>query len=281
MFFKANESIPLVKEGGCMLKGAIHLHSVYSDGEFTLSELRDTLIAEGCSFAFMTDHAEFFDRWKRRNYVIECASLSDEDFRFIPGFEYSCYERMHVLGLGVTDLTRTLDPQEIIKIIATNGGVSIIAHPKNEFFPWIETFDELPNGIETWNSKYDGRYAPRVATFKLLERLQWRKPEICAYYGVDLHWRGQYRGLLNLARCGSNSREEILGAFARGEYQGAKDDLILPSNGRLPESLLASFEVAHARSVSLRRAVKRVKQALGKFGVDLPAPLKAQFRRIF
>jgi hypothetical protein len=270
-----------VKEGIYMLKGAIHLHSVYSDGELTLSELRDALIAEGCSFACLTDHAEDFDRWKRRNYVIECASLSDEDFRFIPGFEYSCYERMHVLGLGVTELARTLNPQEIIRLIATSGGVSIIAHPKNEFFSWIETFDELPNGIETWNVKYDGRYAPRVATFKLLERLQWRKPEMRAYYGLDLHWRTQYRGLLNLTHCRSNSREEILGAFARGDYQGVKDDLTLPSNGRLPESLLASFEVTHARSVSLRRAVKMVKQALSKCGVNLPAPLRAQFRRIF
>jgi hypothetical protein len=264
-----------------MLKGAIHLHSVYSDGEFTLSELRETLIAEGCSFACLTDHAEYFDRWTKRNYIVECASLSDDDFRFIPGFEYTCYERMHVLGLGVTADAGTLNPQEVIRLIAKSGGVSIIAHPKNELFGWIETFDELPNGIETWNSKYDGRYAPRVATFKLLERLQTRKPEMRAYYGVDLHWRIQYRGLLNITQCRSNSREEILRAFAHGDYQGVKDDLTLPSNGRLPESLLASFEVIYGRSNRMRQAVNRVKQALSRCGVNVPAPLMAQLRRIF
>jgi hypothetical protein len=264
-----------------MFKGAIHLHSVYSDGEFTLAELRETLIAAGCSFACMTDHAEYFDRQKTRDYFAECDSLSDDRFRFIPGFEYSCYERMHVLGLGVTEAAETQDPQEVIRIIARSRGVSIIAHPKDEFFGWIETFDELPNGIETWNSKYDGRYAPRVATFQLLERLRRRKPEMRAYYGVDLHWRRQYRGLLNLARCRSNSREEILGAFARGDYQGVKDDLALPSDGRLPAPLLASFEVMRARSDLMRLAVKRIKQALNRFGVNVPAPLKAQLRRIF
>jgi hypothetical protein len=102
-----------------------------------------------------------------------------------------------------------------------------------------------------------------------------------AYYGVDLHWRGQHRGLLNLVRCQSNSLEEILGAFARGDYQGVKDDLALPPDGRLPESLLASFQVAHARSVRMRRSVKMVKQALKRCGVSVPAPLKAQLRRIF
>ena len=264
-----------------MFKGAIHLHSVYSDGEFTLAELREALIAAGCSFACMTDHAEYFDRQKTRDYIAECASLSDDRFRFIPGFEYECYERMHVLGLGVTEPAGTQNPEEVISLTRERGGVSIIAHPKNEFFAWIETFDELPNGIETWNSKYDGRYAPRVATFKLLERLRRRNPEMRAYYGLDLHWRRQCRGLLNLARCRSNSREEILDAFARGDYQGVKDDLALPSDGQLPESLLASFDVAHARSDRMRQAVKRVKQALRKCGVSVPTPLKAQLRRIF
>jgi hypothetical protein len=264
-----------------MFKGAIHLHSVYSDGEFTLAELREALIAAGCSFACMTDHAEYFDRPMTRDYVAECASLSDDRFRFIPGFEYSCYESMHVLGLGVTEEAGTLDPQEVIRLIARRGGVSIIAHPKDQFFGWIETFGELPDGIETWNSKYDGRYAPRIATFQLLDRLRRRKPDIRAYYGIDLHWRRQYRGLLNIACCGSNSREEILGAFARGDYQGVKDDLALPSDGRLPAPLLASFEVRRARSDQMRRAVKIIKQALKRYGVNVPAPLKAQLRRIF
>jgi hypothetical protein len=264
-----------------MFKGAIHLHSVYSDGEFTLAELREALVAAGCSFACMTDHAEYFDRLMTRDYVAECASLSDDCFQFIPGFEYSCYEGMHVLGLGVTEASGTQDPQEVIRLTRERGGVSIIAHPKDEFFEWIETFGELPDGIETWNAKYDGRYAPRVATFQLLERLRRRKPEMRAYYGVDLHWRRQYRGLLNLARCRSNSREEILSAFARGDYQGVKDDLTLPSDGRLPVSLLASFEAAHARSDHMRRAAKVVKRALKRCGVNVPAPLKSRLRRIF
>ncbi|MGE0131187.1 MAG: PHP domain-containing protein [Blastocatellales bacterium] len=264
-----------------MFKGAIHLHSVYSDGDFTLAELREALSVVGCSFACMTDHAEYFDQQKARDYIAECASLSDDRFRFIPGFEYECRERMHVLGLGVTETAGTQDPQEVIKLIARRGGVSIIAHPKNEFFAWIETFDELPNGIETWNSKYDSRYAPRVGTFKLLERLQRRKPEMRAYYGLDLHWRHQYRGLLNIAQCRSRSREEILAAFAQGDYQGLKDDLALPSDGCLPESLLASFEAAHARSDRMRQVVKKVKRIMRGCGVSVPAPLKARLRRIF
>jgi len=281
LFLKDHRSATRKKEGRFMFKGAIHLHSVYSDGEFTLTEMREALVAAGCSFACMTDHAEYFDRLMTRDYVAECASLSDDSFQFIPGFEYSCYEGMHVLGLGVTEAAGTRDPQKVIRLTRERGGVSIIAHPKDEFFEWIETFGELPDGIETWNSKYDGRYAPRVATFRLLERLRRRKPEMSAHYAIDLHWRRQYRGLLNIACCASNSREEILGAFARGDYLGVKEDLALPSDGRLPLSLLASFEAAHARSDHMREAAKVVKRALQRCGVNVPAPLKSQLRRIF
>ncbi|HKC88863.1 MAG TPA: hypothetical protein VKG02_22960 [Blastocatellia bacterium] len=123
-----------------MFKGAIHLHSVYSDGEFTLAELREALDAAGRSFACMTDHAEYFDRLMTRDYVAECASLSDDRFRFIPGFE---------------------------------------------------------------------------------------------------------------------------------------------SDGRLPVSLLASFKAARALSDHMRRAAKVIKRALKRCGVNVPAPLKSQLRRIF
>src|SRR5262245_61141110 len=114
---------PDIPRRGFMLKGAIHLHSVYSDGEFTLAELREALVAAGCPFACMTDHAEYFNRLMTRDYVAECASLSDDRFRFIPGLEYSCYEGMHVLGLGVTEAAGTRDPQDVIRLTRERGGV--------------------------------------------------------------------------------------------------------------------------------------------------------------
>ena len=40
-----------------MLRGALHIHSTWSDGEFTLSELRHILVGAGCRFACVTDHA--------------------------------------------------------------------------------------------------------------------------------------------------------------------------------------------------------------------------------
>jgi predicted metal-dependent phosphoesterase TrpH len=264
-----------------MFRGVIHCHSTYSDGEFSLRELRATLTAAGFDFVCMTDHAEAFDGESLRAYVEECEALSDARFRFVAGLEFECERRMHVLGYGVTALAGATDPQEVIRHIAREGGVSVIAHPMDSMFPWVESFEALPDGIEAWNSKYDGRYAPRPGTFRLLRRLQERKPEMRAFYGTDLHWRKQFRGLTNVLRCESPTRAGVLGAFRSGDYFATKGGLELPSDGLLPETLMRRFGRTNALYHRARRLLKETKRASGRLGKNLPAPVKAQLRRIF
>jgi hypothetical protein len=263
-----------------MLKGALHVHSTYSDGEFTLAELREIFLADGCSFVCMTDHAEHLDSATLPAYVEECRSRSDAKFRFVAGLEYGCERRMHILGYGATRLATTTDPQEVIRHIDSQGAVSVIAHPRDEFFEWIEQFQTLPRGIETWNSKYDGRYAPRPGTFALLGRVQQRAPHMHAFFGQDLHWKKQYRGLFIEADC-ANDDAAIINALARGAFRGQKGELALPSSGVVPAELLAEFGKAHDRSYSMWRFLKNAKGALDRLGIPVPQSLKAHLRRIF
>jgi hypothetical protein len=264
-----------------MLKGALHIHSTYSDGEFTLGEVREIFLFAGCSFACMTDHAESFDADTLKAYVSECHLLSDDRFCFIAGLEYECQQRMHVLGLGVTSLVAAKDPQEVIRHIQREGGVSVIAHPADTMFPWIEMFDTLPHGIEAWNSKYDGRYAPRPGTFDLLRRLQERKPEMHAFYGQDLHWKKQFRGLFHQVRYAAPVRAEILAALAHGHYVGIKENLALPSSGNLPLDLLERFRSVSERSRRMRQLIKGIKKMADGFGIAVPTSVKSHLRRFF
>lgn len=264
-----------------MLKGAIHTHSTFSDGEFTLAELREIFTSAGCSFVAITDHADSFEPEKLEDYVAECASLSDDHFRFIPSLEYTCVDKMHILGYGVTSLAHSVDPQEVIRHIQSHRGIAVIAHPRDAAFSVIETFESLPDGIEIWNTKYDGRYAPRPGTIRLLERLRQRKPDLHAFYGLDLHWKQQYRGLLNVVNCTSPLREEVLAALARGDYFASKDDLSLPSSGEIPEALVERFAASHERSTRMRNFMTGAKKALDRAGIAVPPSLKARLRRMF
>lgn len=264
-----------------MLKSAIHIHSTYSDGEFTLAELRAVYSTAGYDFICMTDHAEFFDQEKILAYVKECENLSDEKFRFIPGLEFECERRMHILGFGVTSLVKTLNPQEVIQHIKNENGISVIAHPMDTMFDWIESFKVLPDGIESWNSKYDGRFAPRPETFQLLNRLQACKPEMLAFYGQDLHWKNQYKGLFNKVNCDLLESTYLLKAMKIGDFKGVKDGLELASNGHLPSALLDNFGSINRRYHKKRKLLKKIKKTIDKFGVSIPAPIKTQLRRIF
>lgn len=264
-----------------MLKGAIHIHSTYSDGEFTLPELRALYLAEGCGFVSMTDHAEWFDERSLAAYQGECAALSDDKFCFVHGLEYECEQRMHILGFGAGKLASTKDPQQVIRHIDAQDAISVIAHPKDSFFPWIESFETLPAGIETWNSKYDSRYAPRPHTFALLQRLQQRKPGMLAFYGQDLHWKKQFHELFVELNCESNGPDQILNALRSGSYSGTKGALSLPSTGKLGDDLLSEFERQHRNSDRMRNLFKSGKKALDRMGIKVPASVKTKLRGIF
>jgi len=264
-----------------MLKGVLHIHSRYSDGEFTLDELRKIFLCEGCSFVCMTDHAEYFNEDSILRYVAECEALSDAKFRFVPGLEYRCERNMHILGYHATQLTPATDPQVVIRHIDAQGALSVVAHPRDDFFQWIEGFAALPQGIETWNTKYDGRYAPRSGTFALLQRLKGRSPGMHAFYGIDLHWKRQFRSFFVNLDCDSIETGAILAALREGKYSAQKEDLHLPSSGVLPDPLLRQFDRVHARSHRMRNWLKNSKKALDRYGIRFPESVKAQLRRIF
>ena len=264
-----------------MLKAVLHAHSTYSDGEFTLAELKNIYVEQGCAVMCITDHAESFDQEKLSKYVAECAMLSDRKFLIVPGLEFECEQRMHILGYGVTALAATTDPQLVIRHIENNNGIAVIAHPKDAMFSWIESFGVLPCGIETWNSKYDGRYAPRPGTFQLLRRLQKRRSDMKAFYGQDLHWRKQFRGLFTQVQIDVLDRDAILCALGDGQFNGVKAEIELPSSGELTSDQVALFTAQHAKSDRLRKLMRASKEALDGLGIAIPAPIKSQLRRIF
>lgn len=265
-----------------MVKGALHIHSVYSDGEFTLAELRERYLEAGCRFACVTDHADYFDDGAKLDaYRRECDERSDDRFRFIAGLEFSCVDRMHILGYGVTAPIDSTDPATVIRHIQAQGGLAVIAHPKDTAFPSIEAFSPPPDGIEVWNTKYDGRYAPRPATFTMLARVKSRHPSVGAFYGQDLHWKRQYRGMMTLLAVDRSDRTAVLEALRAGQYAGVKGELRLPSNGVLTPAQLREFERVHSRSHRMRGWMTQAKRWMEGIGLRVPGSVKTQLRRIF
>jgi len=261
--------------------GAMHAHTTYSDGELSLRDLRRTFEDAGCQFVFVSDHADSLTPESVEAYRRECAELSDDRFVFVPSLEFTCVERMHILGYGVTELASTRDPEAVIRHIRAARGIAVIAHPKDAVFERIASFAELPDGIEVWNSKYDGRYAPRPQTFHLLHRLQARRPDMLAFYGQDFHWRTQPRVLFATIDAPVLTPAALLTALAAGKFEAVKGDLHLPSSGAVSDAQLTRFGVANARATRVKRLLVSLKNVAGSLGATVPGPIKARLRRYF
>jgi hypothetical protein len=260
--------------------GVLHAHTTWSDGEFTLADLRETLLAEGCRFVALADHAEAFDREKLDAYVRECARCSDERFVFLPGLEFLCHARMHVAGYGCALPVQSQDPAEIIAHIVAAGGVAVLAHPREEHLQEFVSRGLGFHGLEAWNTKYDGQYAPRVALFDLVERRRAAGADLHAFFGVDLHWVRQFRGLRTVIRSPSLRAADLLDGLRTGAFVGAVGELELAPDGSLPPAVRAVFVHANRRSARVRRLLRGVARLARRLGIPVPTALKNQIRRI-
>ena len=71
------------------MRGVLHVHSVFSDGEESLERIVQTFRDAGMHFLAVSDHAEIFDDERMRQYVALCASVSNGQFLVIPGLEFA------------------------------------------------------------------------------------------------------------------------------------------------------------------------------------------------
>jgi len=262
------------------VKAALHVHSTYSDGDLSLPELRGVYLRLGCRVVCMTDHAEAFGEETLLAYVAECEALSDDRLQFVAGFEYSCRNGMHVLGFGVASRVASREPQDVIRHVKDTGGIAVVAHPKITAFDWIEAFDELPHGIEAWNTKYDGRHAPRTATFELVRRLRVREPSVHAFYGQDMHFAQQPRRLYTILESECATRRDVLLALRDGRYFGVVGRTRLPPDGALAARTVARFDRTRTAAEGIRHVARAARRLAERFGVPIPPHVTAQARRM-
>src|SRR5215471_8826826 len=164
------------------LKGVLHVHSVFSDGDESLERIVTVLKTAGMSFAAVSDHAEVFDDRRMEEYVRVCESLSDRSFVVIPGLEFALKGgTIHILGYGLTKRVRFLHLEELVEGIHDAGGIAVLAHPPVGSINMIGSIKNKLDGIEIWNGRYDGTAAPRADSFQLLRRIRSTNTKAAAY----------------------------------------------------------------------------------------------------
>lgn len=139
-------------------KGAIHIHTTYSDGSGSMEDVIQAARQAQLDFIVTSDHntlAAFEDGWQGWH----------DGVLVITGAEITPRRSGHVVALGVENIEgyRFLSEGEYLREIARQGGIAFVAHPegkrKKEFTVNLERWRHwdtpLFAGIEIWSFMHD------------------------------------------------------------------------------------------------------------------------------
>lgn len=188
--------------------GAIHMHSIYSDGSGRIEDITKAAREIGLDFIMLTDHntlrayTEGYEGWYGNTLLLIGCEINDKE------------NKNHYLAFGIKEAYSTrLSAKEYVSRVKNEGGIGFIAHPHEKRthmeehppYPWTDWDVEGFNGIEIWNhmsewmenltekNKYQSFLhplktisAPPRKTLKVWDELN-QKRKVVGIGGVDAH----------------------------------------------------------------------------------------------
>ncbi len=201
------------------LKGALHIHSSISyDGIMSVEELSFFFRKKKFDFVLITEHSQDVSKAVMNKLIDKCKRSSSSGFLMIPGLEFSCRDGLHILGLGISKISESDDPLEVLHHIRQQGGVAVLAHPTKKNYSldriWIKELD----GVEIWNSAYDGKFLPQAKPMKMFKKLAEQNPGLKPFAGMDLHQEKNYYDVGLRIRGNNLNEDQILKHLKNGNF---------------------------------------------------------------
>ena len=133
--------------------GAIHVHTLFSDGRGTVEEIVETAASVELDFLLFSDHMTLeplklgLEGWYGKTLALIGYEIND------PG------NKNHYLAFGLKDtLPEELSAGQYVSGVREQGGVGFIAHPDETRtipqlppYPWLDWSVDGFDGIEIWN----------------------------------------------------------------------------------------------------------------------------------
>lgn len=134
--------------------GAIHVHSIFSDGSGDVREIASFANESGLDYVILTDHNtlralhEGYEGWYGNTFLLVGCEINDKE------------NKNHLLAFNINEAYSTrLPAKEYVHKVKEVGGLGFIAHPhekrnsmeKHPPYPWTEWDTDEFTGIEIWN----------------------------------------------------------------------------------------------------------------------------------
>ncbi|OGF63437.1 MAG: hypothetical protein A2Y62_07315 [Candidatus Fischerbacteria bacterium RBG_13_37_8] len=140
------------------LKGAYHVHSLFSDGGGDIHEITRAASQANLDFVILTDHG-------RPNFKSSNTTQYLNNILLIGASEFSLYSgHMTAIGYKIPEYIYPPEPQEAINEIMRDKGICFISHPFDSKIPWSDWNIENFNGIEILNSYDSAKNASLLKT---------------------------------------------------------------------------------------------------------------------
>jgi hypothetical protein len=220
------------------IKGVCHVHSNYShDGEISLAELKDYFKNKGFQFLILTEHLHDVSTEKIRQIIDDCRALSESGFKIIPGLELDDNKK-HYLIIGIDG--SQYSAEDLIKKSSSNK-IIVWAHPFFIASPSAAP-DHSIDGMEIWNSVYDGKKFPRWGALKLLKKIR-EKKNIYGFCGLDFHRFSHAGGPYLIMDIENLSSEEILKNLKIGKFSIQRGNIMVEPDGRLSNGRITEVKL--------------------------------------
>jgi hypothetical protein len=187
--------------------GAIHIHSIFSDGTGEVPQIARYADEVGLDFILLTDHNtlraldEDYEKWYGNTLLLVGCEINDKE------------NKNHYLAFGINEAFTTRTPaKKYVAKIKEIGGIGFLAHPhekrkhkEHPAYPWVEWDTEDFTGVEIWNhmsewvenlteeNKYKSFLHPLKTidkppkeTLKLWDDLNFKR-KVVGIGGVDAH----------------------------------------------------------------------------------------------
>jgi len=134
--------------------GALHIHSVFSDGSGEIKEIVKFAKEAELDFLIITDHNtlralnEGFEHWYDNTLLLIGCEINDKE------------NKNHYLAFGINETPSTRIPaKQYVRNVKEAGGIGFLAHPHEKRssmkehppYPWTEWDCNEFTGIEIWN----------------------------------------------------------------------------------------------------------------------------------
>ncbi len=254
------------------LRGITHVHSRYSfDGKLELSHLHDLLSERGYDFALMSEHIEELTADSMARFVAECATLSAKGCVLVPGIEM---DALHILIYGIRAAPLAWNSvTDLAEQFVRQGALIVVSHPVKLHGALPASVETWAEGVEIWNTRYDGRTGPRLKNLQLFHERHRLNPRTVPIGGVDLHSASDLSDVYLEVSAAEASRDALIDAVRGGNFKvmngGREVKLSISSATRLGLTLQTGF---YDLAVQFNRRLKGI-------GIIVPKPLRKAIRK--